>query len=137
MSCTSLGLLLLGLLPPSVPLIIVLGFFTGLGLGSVMPVNQVVVQTVAGRTKLAAASATTSLSRSTGGAAGAALFGALVFAMIPNVDRHSILQQADTLDLHQVVTAFHRAFLVAAAVAALGAFTAWRIPKMTLWETKG
>jgi MFS family permease len=137
MSCTSLGLLLLGLLPPSVPLIIVLGFFTGLGLGSVMPVNQVVVQTVAGRTKLAAVSATTSLSRSTGGAAGAALFGALVFAMIPNVDRHSILQQADTLDLHQVVTAFHRAFLVAAAVAALGAFTAWRIPKMTLWETKG
>ena len=136
MACTSTGLLLLGLLPPSVPLIVVLGFITGLGLGSVMPVNQVVVQTVAGRDKLAAASATTSLSRSTGGAAGAALFGALVFAMIPDVDRHSILQHADELDLHQVITAFHRAFLVAAVVAALGAFTAWRIPKMKLWETK-
>jgi MFS family permease len=136
MSCTSMGLLLLGLLPPSVPLIVVLGFITGLGLGSVMPVNQVVVQTVAGRDKLAAASATSSLSRSTGGAAGAALFGALVFAMIPNVDRHSLLQQADALDMHQVITAFHRGFLAAAAVAALGAYTAWRIPKMTLWETK-
>jgi MFS family permease len=137
MSLTSAGLLLLGVLPPSVPLIIALGFVIGLGLGSVMPVNQVVVQTVAGRSKLAAASATTSLARSTGGAAGAALFGALVFAMIPDVDRHSILQHADALDLHVVVTAFHRGFLCAAAAAALGAYTAWRIPKMTLWETSG
>ena len=136
MSLTASGLLLLGVLPPSVPLIIGLGFLTGLGLGSVMPVNQVVVQTVAGRTRLAAASATTSLSRSTGGAAGAALFGALVFAMIPDVDRHSALQHADALDVEAVVHAFHRGFLCAAAVAALGAFTAWRMPKMTLWETK-
>jgi EmrB/QacA subfamily drug resistance transporter len=137
MSLTSAGLLLLGVLPPSVPLIIVLGFVIGLGLGTVMPVNQVVVQTIAGRTKLGAASATTSLSRSTGGAAGAALFGALVFAMIPDVDRHSILQHADTVDLTLVIRAFHRGFLCAAAVAALGAFTAWRMPQMTLWHPGG
>jgi EmrB/QacA subfamily drug resistance transporter len=136
MGLTSAGLLLLGVLPPSVPLIIVLGFVTGLGLGTVMPVNMVVVQTIAGRTKLAAASATTSLSRSTGGAAGAALFGALVFAMIPDVDRHSIAQHADALDVHIIVHAFHRGFLCAAAVAAVGAFIAWRMPKMTLWAGK-
>ena len=136
MSVTSAGLLLLGLLPPSMPLIIGLGFMTGLGLGTVMPVNQVVVQTVAGRAKLAAVSATTSLARSTGGAAGAALFGALVFAMIPDVDRHTIVQQAATLDLHAVVRAFHRGFLCAAAVAAIGAFIASRIPKMRLWEAQ-
>jgi hypothetical protein len=47
------------------------------------------------------------------------------------------LQQADALDLHLVVRAFHRGFLCAAAVAAIGAYTAWRIPKMTLWETGG
>jgi EmrB/QacA subfamily drug resistance transporter len=137
MALTSAGLLLLGVLPPSVPLIIVLGFMTGLGLGTVMPVNMVVVQTLAGRTKLGAASATTSLSRSTGGAAGAALFGALVFAMIPDVDRHSIIQHADALDVAVVIRAFHRGFLCAAAVAALGAYIAWRMPKMTLWHPGG
>jgi hypothetical protein len=34
-----------------------------------------------------------------------------------------------------VVHAFHRAFLCAAAVAALAAFTASRIPKVKLWQT--
>lgn len=71
MSLTSIALVLLGLTPPNFALIIALGFIAGLGLGTVMPVNQVVVQTVAGRTKLSAVSATISLSRSTGGAAGA------------------------------------------------------------------
>ncbi|HEV7801784.1 MAG TPA: MFS transporter [Burkholderiales bacterium] len=133
MSLTSAGLFLLGVLPPSLGLVIALGFLTGLGLGTVMPVNQVVVQTVAGRTRLAAATATISLARSTGGAAGAALFGALVFAMIPDADRQSLLQHANALGSDIVVHAFHRAFLFAAAVAALAAFTASRIPRMRLW----
>lgn len=136
MSLTSLGLLLLGVLPPNIYLIVALGFLTGLGLGCVMPVNQVVVQTVAGRTRLGAATATISLARSTGGAAGAALFGALVFAMIPDVDRHALAQQAGALDSGIVIHAFHRAFLFAAAVAALGAYTASRIPAMTLWPPR-
>jgi hypothetical protein len=34
-----------------------------------------------------------------------------------------------------VVGAFHRAFLFAAGVAALAAFTASRIPKIKLWQT--
>jgi EmrB/QacA subfamily drug resistance transporter len=134
MSLTSAGLLLLGLLPPHMGLVVALGFITGLGLGSVMPVSQVVVQVVAGRTKLGAATATLSLARSTGGAAGAALFGALVFAMIPDVDRQSIVQHASELDIERVVRAFHRAFLFAAGVAALAAFTASRIPPITLWQ---
>jgi EmrB/QacA subfamily drug resistance transporter len=136
MSLTGVGLLLLGLLPPSVPLIIALGFMTGLGLGTVMPVNQVVVQTVAGRARLGAASATLSLCRSTGGAAGAALFGAIVFALIPNVDRGTILQHIDAIGIETITHAFHRGFLCFSAFAALGAFTAWRIPHTTLWESK-
>jgi hypothetical protein len=32
-----------------------------------------------------------------------------------------------------VVQAFHRAFLVAAGVAALGAFVASRVPRVKLW----
>ena len=134
MSLTSFGLLMLGLMPPHMGLVIALGFLTGLGLGTVMPVNQVVVQTVAGRTRLGAATATTSLARSTGGAAGAALFGAVVFAMIPDADRQSLLGQASELEIADVVHAFHRAFLFAAAVAALAALTASRMPRITLWE---
>ena len=134
MALTSTALLALALLPPHMILVIALGFMTGLGLGSVMPVNQVVVQTVAGRARLGAATATLSLARSTGGAAGAALFGALVFAMIPGVDRQTLLLQANAVDTEMVVRAFHRAFLFAAAVAALASFTASRIPRVRLWQ---
>jgi hypothetical protein len=73
-----------------------------------------------------------SLARSTGGAAGAAVFGALVFALIPNADRQSLLQQASRMDVTIVVEAFHRGFLFAAAVAGLAAFTASRIPHVDL-----
>lgn len=133
MSLTSAALVLLALLPPHLGLIIALGFMAGLGLGTVMPVNQVVVQTVAGRTKLSAVAATISLSRSTGGAAGAALFGALVFGLMPHIDRHA-LGEAGTIDVATVVNAFQWGFLCAAGVAALAAFTASRMPRITLWE---
>jgi MFS family permease len=134
MSLTSAGLLLLSLLPPHMAWVVALGFVTGLGLGTVMPISQVVVQTVAGRSKLGAATATLSLARSTGGAAGAALFGALVFAMIPNADRASLLQQASDMDIGIVIRAFHRGFLCAAVVAAVAAFVASRMPRINLWE---
>jgi EmrB/QacA subfamily drug resistance transporter len=114
MSIASAALLLLALLPPAVPLIIALGFLTGLGLGAVMPINQVVVQTVSGRHRLGAAMSLISLSRATGGAAGAAMFGAVVFA------------------IDGVVRAFHWAFFCAALVAAAAAFTASRIPRVKL-----
>ena len=82
-----------------------------------------------------AATATVSLSRSTGGAAGAALFGAIVFAMIPEVDRDTIASQAAHPDVERVLHAFHLAFFCAAAVAALAVVTASRMPKMKLWAT--
>jgi MFS family permease len=134
MALTCLGFVLLGLLPPSLGVVIVLGFLSGLGLGSVMPVNQVVVQIVAGRTKLGSAMANLSLARSTGGAAGTALMGAVVFGLIPDVDRQSLVQQAQAGDAQRIIEAFHHAFFFAAAIAALGAFTASRMPRMKLWE---
>jgi hypothetical protein len=97
----------------------------------VMPTTNVLVQTVAGRPKLGAVTAMATLARSTGGAAGAALFGALVFAMMPGpVDRAGLGE----LELATVIHAFHRAFLFAAAIAALGAVTASRIPRVRLWD---
>jgi len=77
------------------------------------------------------------LARATGGAAGAAMFGAVVFAMIPDVDRQALANasSASGTELVPVVHAFHRAFLCAAAVAALAAVTASRIPRVKLWQT--
>ena len=136
MSLTSGALLLLGLFPSNFGLMVALGFIAGLGLGTVMPTNQLVVQTLAGRARLGAVSALTTLSRSTGGSAGTALFGALVFAMIPGADRQSLLVNASSFQTATVVAAFSWAFIAAAGVAALAAFTASRIPKVKLWESR-
>jgi len=136
MSFTTTGLFLLGLAPPGLASVGVLGFIAGLGLGTVMPITTMIVQTVAGRTKLAAATATVSLSRSTGGAAGAALFGAIVFSMLPDVDRQTLVQHAADLDLHKVLRAFHWAFFCAAGVAAAAVYTATRMPRIKLWHSR-
>ena len=135
MSCTATGLFLLGLISPTLTTVAVLGFVAGLGLGTVMPITTMIVQTIAGRTKLAAATATVSLSRSTGGAAGAALFGAIVFSMLPDVDRQTLVQHAAELDLHRVLRAFHWAFFCAAGVAAAAVYTATRMPRIRLWHS--
>jgi EmrB/QacA subfamily drug resistance transporter len=133
MGCAALGLFSLGLAPDSMVLVAALGFLTGLGLGVIMPTTQVLIQTVAGPTKLGAITAMAGLSRSTGGAAGAALFGAVVFSMIPEGARLVGLQG---VTLPEITTAFHRAFLFASAVAALGAIVASRIPRVKLWDPK-
>src|SRR5919197_805007 len=133
MSLSSAALLALALSPPNMALVIALGFLTGLGFGTVMPTNQVLVQTVAGQARLGAVTALVALARSTGGALGAALFGAVVFAMMPDVDRASLAARTSELDLGLVTRAFHRAFLFAALLAAAAALTASRIPRLRLW----
>jgi hypothetical protein len=100
-----------------------------------MPTSQMTMQTVAGRAKLGAVTAIASLARSTGGAVGAALFGAVVFGMIPQAGRETLLQAAASESgKASIVRAFHAAFLFAAALAAIAAFTASRIPRMMLWD---
>jgi len=124
LSVAALALMLLGIVPGSrMPVVIALGFLCGLGFGCVMPTIQVTIQTVAGRERLGVVTALNGLARSTGGAAGAALFGAAVFALIPR-----------DAGLDAIVGAFHRAFLFAAAVAAVAAIVASRMPDTALWE---
>jgi MFS family permease len=117
-------------------LVIVLGFFIGIGFGTVMPTSQMTMQTEAGKAKLGAVTSIAGLARSTGGAVGAALFGALVFSAIPALDRPALAQGAGEHDIAAIVDAFHRAFFFAAAVAALGALVASRIPRITLWTPR-
>ncbi len=130
-SCAAL--LLLGVVPSNVAVVAVLGFVTGLGFGPVMPVNQVVVQTVGGRARLGAVTAAISLARSVGAASGAALFGAVVYGMMPEVDLRARVHAADEVQAAALTRAFHLAFLFAAGVAALGALSASRVPRVPLW----
>ena len=136
MALSSLALLLLGALPPQTLSVGVLGFVAGLGFGTVMPINQVVVQTVAGRARLGAVTAMISLFRSIGGAAGAAVFGALVYGLMPSLDITSLAQVATAVPMPSVTHAFHTAFLVAAFVAAMAAFAASRVPAVLLWQPR-
>ena len=91
------------------------------------------VQTIAGRKHLGSATAMNSLARSTGGASGATLFGALIFSQIPGANSRSLPGQASTMGVEAVVHEFHNGYLAAALVAALGAYTARRMPRMKLW----
>src|SRR5262249_24969041 len=76
LSLSALALLGLGLVTPAAARLTMLGFACGVGFGTVMPVSQLVLQTLAGRPRLGAAAATVSLSRSVGASLGTALFGA-------------------------------------------------------------
>src|SRR4051812_1721758 len=133
LSAAAAALLLLGVVPDHMAVVIVLGILCGLGFGCVMPTIQVTVQTVAGRERLGIVMALNGLARSTGGAAGAALFGAVVFALIPGVDRSALLQAGNDTDVAAILHAFHRAFFLAGCVAALAAFIASRMPDTVLW----
>src|SRR4051794_11308972 len=137
LSAAATALFLLGLLPDHMALVIGLGFLCGLGFGCVMPTIQVTIQIVAGRQRLGVVTALNGLARSTGGAAGAALFGAVVFALIPGVDRSALLSAGSANDVTAIVHAFHRAFIFAAIVAAVAAFIASRMPDVALWEQRG
>jgi EmrB/QacA subfamily drug resistance transporter len=133
MSISGIALLLLALLPPGTYVIAALGFTAGVGFGTVMPTTQVTVQTIAGREKLASVTALVSLARSSGGASGAALFGAIAFASIPRAVAQSSAYPADGASAHLVTEAFHHGFFCTAALAALAVFAASRIPHLTLW----
>jgi MFS family permease len=135
LSSSATALLLLGIVPDHMAVVIVLGILCGLGFGCVMPTIQVTIQTVAGRERLGVVTALNGLARSTGGAAGAALFGAVVFALIPAaVDRSALLQAASEADVGVVLHAFHIAFFLAGCVAAIAAIVASRMPNVVLWE---
>ena len=136
MAISSVALCLLGVLPGYTAVVAILGFIAGAGFGTVMPIMQVVIQTVAGRPRLGAVTAVASLARSIGAALGAAVFGALAFALMPEAGMRALtLPGASDLN-DSVLRAFHHAFLFAAAAAALAAFTASRVPHMTLWSRR-
>lgn len=114
----------------------------GLGLGSVMPTAQIVVQAAAGRDRLGAATALVSLSRTTGAAIGTAAFGALIFAILPPADLAIInawghnnqalggVVLIPPQTAYAIAHAFQMAFLAAAAIALVGCLISWPLRKL-------
>jgi MFS family permease len=128
LSFAALCLLGLAFAPVDKRLLIALGCGTGLGLGSVMSVMQIVTQTAAGPARLGAAAATMQLSRSLGSAIGASVFGALIFGLIDTTD---VISAATTPEMRgQVRSAFQFAFTGAALLCVFAAVMASRVPTL-------
>jgi EmrB/QacA subfamily drug resistance transporter len=124
-------------------------FVNGMFMGTVMGVVQVTVQNAVGKGSLGSAAASVQLSRSIGAAAGTALVGTVLFAVLglgdPGAARlfASLLQQGPAARAGQAVSdigshhaeiaaAFRAAFLTIAAFAAIGGVLAWSIPARRL-----
>jgi len=122
------SLLGLALLPATKPVLAVLEVTTGIGLGSVMSVMQIVTQTAAGPARLGAAAATVSLARTLGSSLGASAFGALIYGLIGGAPVLSAARSAAAEA--RVRTAFEYAFMAGAALCVLAAWAASRVPSL-------
>lgn len=131
MSLSTIGFLVLGSVQPSPFLISILGMLCGMGFGTVMPTTQLVIQTVAGREHVGAVTALASLSRNLGAAIGTALFGALIYSLLPNFDHQTSIKALLSGPKEPIIKAFQSGFFIAAFVAALGAINAARAPLVT------
>jgi MFS family permease len=132
MGITAVALFILALSPPEQTLIAVLGFFIGVGLGPSGPGSQMMVQTAAGPKHLGAASSVVMLSRTAGSALGAAVAGAFIYGLLPDLDAGALMQGGTLESGHEVVQAFHITFFVMALVATFGTWNASRIPRVPI-----
>ena len=125
----------IALAPADMRVLIGLGFTSGLGLGSVMSVMQIVTQTAAGPARLGAAAGTMSLARTLGSSLGASAFGALIFGLIGGTQDFAALQAEQMQG--QVHAAFRFAFLFAAGLCVLAAWTASKVPTLRFGDEFG
>jgi MFS family permease len=132
MGITTIGFLLLGTLTPDPTVIGALGFFCGVGLGTVMPSTQLLIQSVAGKKNLGRIISMASLSRSLGASIGTALFGTLIYALIPSFNRDSSIEFLLTSPRESIINAFQIGFLVAAVISFCCVLNAARAPRVSL-----
>jgi MFS family permease len=125
------GLLGLALAPPHKVLLITLGGMVGLGLGPTFPCAQLIVQKVAGPAQLGAVTALTLLSRTAGGAMGAAAGGAIIYGLLPDVSLRELVSASDTLAGEDILRAFHVQFAFLAVIATLAALHGRRVPRIS------
>jgi MFS family permease len=128
LSVSCAALILMAVLPARSEVIAGLAALCGLGFGGVGPTSQIISQTLAGRDRLGAAASVVSLSRYMGAALGTAMFGAVVFALAGRIDLHSV----GTASSEQLSHAIRVGFVVLAAVAGAGAWSASRLQRIRL-----
>jgi MFS family permease len=128
--------------------VLALMVLAGLGLGTVMPAMQVVIQSAAPAADLGAATASIAISRSLGGALGATAVGVVIFASLNHAERDGTASMATALTTPGGVAAldvaaraalssgvdriFGSAFSTLAAMAALSAALARGLPPLRL-----
>jgi len=140
LALSAIGLAVLALAPPLTALVVAAAALVGLGFGTVMPGAQLATQTLAGRSRLGAAAALLSLTRSLGASLGTAAFGGLAFALLHMAPVGGEALPATTvqgLEPQALLQAFHTVYGVLAAFVAFGAWIASRVPPVPLDDSGG
>ena len=123
--------------------------FAAMGMSTSYPVVQITVQVAAGPARLGAAAASVQFARSLGAAAATALLGVLLFGSLAAQDPAAaelfgrlvregarllpgLPEDARAMLAAGLASGFRAAFLGAAALVALGAWLAWRVPMRRL-----
>jgi len=132
MSLSMCGFIALGSVAPQPWLVGFFGLVCGMGFGTVMPTTQLVIQSVGGRENLGSVTALASLSRNLGAAVGTALFGALIYTLLPGFSRNISIEVLLNSPQEPIVHTFQISFYVAAVIAGLAALNAARAPIVEL-----
>lgn len=132
MGLAFIGLLLISFVPPNANVIGGLGVLVGIGLGTVMPSVQLVVQSVSGKARLSQITAMVSLCRSMGAAIGTALFSVLLYSLLPLTGSELGIAAIKTLPTEVVHHAFQYGFMAAAGVALCAAIVGFLSPATAL-----
>jgi EmrB/QacA subfamily drug resistance transporter len=139
LAATTLGFLLLGILPDTLPLALIVAvcFAVGVGLGFILPSTLVAIQNAAPRADVGAATATLLLLRAMGGAFGATLAGTILTMRLGNaIDALGNAHHTTTSTFNPALAAaFHITFLAVAGFAAIGLLIGLKVEDVALRET--
>lgn len=140
MSLSTLAFIVLGTLDMGPGAVSAVGCLCCLGLGTVMPSTQVLIQTVAGKASLGRITSMAALCRSLGASVGTAVFGTFIYSQIPGFDAGSSLEALTTVPQAVVADAFQSGYLLAAGFAFTCVLNAARAPLIQLddysWATE-
>ncbi len=109
-----------------------LGYLCGLGFGTVMPSTQLQIQTIAGKENLGRITSMASLSRSVGASVGTAVFGTLIYSLIPNFSAEGSFSELLNTPKPVIINAFQTGFTLAGVLALICAINAARAPRIHL-----
>lgn len=137
LGASAVGFALLGVLPDTLPLplIVFVCFAVGVAIGFVLPSCLVAIQNAAPRADVGAATATLLLLRAMGGAFGATLAGAILVLRLGSAIDALGTTSAIVPTGPALPAAFHLAFLISAAISAVGFIICLKVEDLALRET--